>query len=371
MNKKILSIIAFFAVKSLFSSNQFNDELIYSSMAIPLEESIPFCQGFTHQNGIESITPVSWSGLGPKFEIKKDLNSSLAFSRTSILVGPENPDPMSNFIVGAHLPIILGQNNDDHLNEKFSSFLTLTGRGFFGKNSGILSNLELVFQLGTKIPGTKSLTNKTNFSLLSAENNTFKETQTFFEARNALLVSLNFHLIPNRLRIGAFFGLSPFISNFEYLNQLGSLTKSTLLSGLDKFWSKKTDTPEKTGLLPVDKKDNKADKLKATEQAKEKSPTAISLATIGMLAEMSFWDERLFFGGIVKKTKIPGAYLTPNRLSPHFKEISLFTRTNSLSALENNYVSFPELKLSCGLIFNQSSFKVEKSMIGFSAKITF
>lgn len=379
MKKNFLFLVVFYLFAGLNAERLF-DELYYSSLATPIDENILFSPGFSHPKNFESQAPTIWAGLGPFFQVKQQLKTGLMFNQASVFLGPENPNPMSNFILGAHLPINFGKLPKEKetldLKNKFASFLTLTGRGFFGKNSGMLSDVELFFQFGTKIPGTKSLTSKTIFNLYQIQNNDFIEKEAFLEASNALLLGLNWHLIPNRLRVGAFFGLSPIINNLGYLKQIGSLVKSTFFGGLDRIWPKKINSGEKEEPSPFSKIstiDNKKPKQKESQELvdKEKSPTAISLSTIGMLAEISFWNEQFFLGGIFKKTRIPGAYLSQNKLSPNFKEASIFARTNSLWAFRNNYVSIPEIKLSCSVAFNQNSFKIEKTLIGLSAKITF
>lgn len=379
MKKKFLFITFFYFFSGLKAEKLF-DELYYCSLATPIDENILLSSGFPHQKIAEPHPQTLWTGLGPLIQVNQELKTGLMFNKASLLLGPENPDPVSNFILGAHLPINFGRLTNEKdtiaLNNKFSSFLTLTGRGFFGKNSGLLSNVEFFFQFGTKIPGTSSLANRTNFNLYQIKDAQLIEEEAFLEASNALFLGFNWHLIPNRLRIGTFFGLSPIVSNLGYLKQVGSFVKSTFLGGLDRFWPKKTEPEvkiEPSNIAKISSIDTKTSKNKksASPSDKEKSITAISLSTVGMLAEASFWDEQLFVGGIFKKTRIPGVYLSESKIPPHFKEVSLFARTNSLLAFKNNYVSIPEIKLFCSMAFKQNSFKVEKTFVGLSAKITF
>lgn len=360
MNTRFLSIFLMLPV-SLFAQVGL-DQVFYSSLSAPADREVFFARGLPNEPKEADLAKVSWSGLGAGVKVDKPLEEGITLASANFAMGPLNPDSRSSFILSGSLPVVVGTVGEKRgfINDLFGPSLAITGRGFFGQNSGMLENLELVFQLSTKLPGSASWSHPTEMDIDWREDSLFKG---LLETNTAFLVGANFHAIPKVLRVSVFSEIMPAVRGFNQLQPLTTFLKSRTIYGLDRIFPPKVEAKNET------QEPSKEVSKEAVESEKQRKDLMLGLLSMGVMTEASLKDEQFFVGVRFKSTKLTGFNDSQAKGRPGAKELTFFTRTNILDGLQS--LSIADLGLSYTLVFDSSNWTAKKSVVGLCAKVKF
>lgn len=359
--KRSFLLALIFSPLSLFGQADV-DQIFYSSFFAPADRETFFSQGFPNGSNEVDMAMVPWSGLNAGLRFDKPIQDSFSLARGNFTMGPLNPDPRSSFILNAQAPAVFGKMSDEKklLLDQFGPSVSVTGRGFFGTNTGWLENVELVFQLSSKIPGTKAWSSSPIIDL-GAED---KSIKGLIDTRTAFSVGANFNVVPKIIRVGVFAEVMPTARGFNQLQPVTAFLKSRALGSLDRILPAREEKPSEK---PEPESTKTAQEV--IFQDKDNKHLQLGLLSLGVMGEAALKDEQFFIGARFKSTKVTGFNDGEMKKKPGAKEVTFFTRANMLESFES--FSIADLGLSYSLVLDSSNWGIKKSVAGVCAKVKF
>jgi hypothetical protein len=234
---------------------------------------------------------------------------------------------------------------------------------------GLLKYCEIVLQLASKAVGSNAWSEANKLNIPELKDSSEYNDQVNVFSRTALLLGVNYSLVPKILRIGGFIELlSPSVGVDKIKPMLGQiLNYSTLgLSSVIKNVLNKINSTTPTPAVAVPAPED----LVTPPPPTEKITLSAGLISVGALAEFALMKDKAFIGARLKRTALNfDKNLNKKAGNLGTREVSIFIRSGHIEPV--SWLDLPEIGLNYSMFFNTSSWQKQDTTIGVFAKYRF